>query len=72
IADEHVDYLTSELERNCNLTLKEMASLLKERFSVTVTAETMRRALNAACYTLKQTHRDNKYRNTTENNDKRR
>ncbi|TYZ67953.1 hypothetical protein PybrP1_005499, partial [[Pythium] brassicae (nom. inval.)] len=72
ITEEHVEHLTQALSLNSNLTLREMAALLYDRFGVRVSVETVRRALVGACYTLKKTHKDNDYRNTPPNKEKRR
>ena len=52
------------------VTLKEMAALLDDEFSGTMSPETVRRSLSGACFTLKKTHRDNECRNSLANKEK--
>ncbi|KUF91227.1 Rab proteins geranylgeranyltransferase component A 1 [Phytophthora nicotianae] len=67
IQDVHIDYLLGLLDDNCYLTLVEMVDALEARFGVRVTHQTVKRHVDARMYTMKQTHRDNNYRNLPHN-----
>ncbi|KUF93934.1 hypothetical protein AM588_10004293 [Phytophthora nicotianae] len=67
IQDVHIDYLLGLLDDNCYLTLVEMVEALEARFGVRVTHQTVKRHVDARMYTMKQTHRDNNYRNLPHN-----
>ncbi|KUF91423.1 hypothetical protein AM588_10003104 [Phytophthora nicotianae] len=67
IQDVHIDYLLGLLDDNCYLTLVEMVDALDARFGVRVIHQTVKRHVDARMYTMKQTHRDNNYRNLPHN-----
>ncbi|KUF93937.1 hypothetical protein AM588_10009996 [Phytophthora nicotianae] len=67
IQDVHIDYLLGLLDDNCYLTLVEMVDALEARFGVRVIHQTVKRHVDARMYTMKQTHRDNNYRNLPHN-----
>ncbi|KAG3090945.1 hypothetical protein PI124_g17066 [Phytophthora idaei] len=65
ILDAHVDYLRGELSKTPELTLVE------QKFDVTVSRETVRRALDARSFTVKKLHHDVVNRNNPINKQKR-
>ncbi|KAL3665020.1 hypothetical protein V7S43_010195 [Phytophthora oleae] len=65
--EEHVDYLLSLLGENCYLTLDELVDALEARFDVKVTRQTIKHHVDGRMYPMKQTHRDNNYRNLVKN-----
>ncbi|KAI9982272.1 hypothetical protein PInf_008179 [Phytophthora infestans] len=67
IQDEHVDYLVGLIDDNCYITLDEMVDALEARFALKVTRQTVKTHIDGRMYTVKQTHRDNNYRNLEEN-----
>ncbi|KAG2889166.1 hypothetical protein PC114_g18083 [Phytophthora cactorum] len=71
ILDAHVDYLRDELSKTPELTLAQMAELVEQKFDVTVSRETVRRALDARSFTVKKLHRDVINRNNPINKQKR-
>ncbi|KAG3114664.1 hypothetical protein PI125_g6212 [Phytophthora idaei] len=71
ILDAHVDYLRGELSKTPELTLVQMAELVEQKFDVTVSRETVRRALDARSFTVKKLHRDVVNRNNPINKQKR-
>ncbi|ETK74014.1 hypothetical protein L915_19122 [Phytophthora nicotianae] len=67
ITDHHVDYLLCLLDEICYLTLDEMVDALEVRFNVKVSRQTVKHHIDDRMYTMKQTHRDNNYRNLPHN-----
>ncbi|KAG6612697.1 Replication protein A 70 kDa DNA-binding subunit, partial [Phytophthora cinnamomi] len=67
IDDAHIDYLISLLDGICYLTLDEMVDALEARFSLKVSRQTVKHHIDGRTYTVKQTHRDNNYRNLERN-----
>ncbi|POM65674.1 Hypothetical protein PHPALM_18575, partial [Phytophthora palmivora] len=63
----HIEYLLEELASTPELTLVQMAELDEQKFSVAITRETVRRALDARSFTVKKLYRDAVTRNSPTN-----
>lgn len=67
VTQEHVDFLERLFADNCQLSLKVMADSVEDRFRVSITPITEKRALDARSYVLKQSRREPQYMNTPQN-----
>jgi transposase len=65
IKDEHVEYMVSLLEDNCQLTLIDLVDELKLKYDLDVARQTVHRALDAVCFTLKNIHPEPSDMNST-------
>ncbi|OWZ12694.1 hypothetical protein PHMEG_00014101 [Phytophthora megakarya] len=66
IPEEHVDFLLNLLDDNCYLTLEEMVDELEPRFGLRESRQCLKKHIDGRMYTMKQTNRDNNYRNLPE------
>lgn len=68
---DHLLFLEQLLATNCLLSLEEMAGLLESELGVTVSRQTVARALDSLGYSVKTTHVEKDSMNAAHNKDKR-
>ncbi|GMF24828.1 unnamed protein product [Phytophthora fragariaefolia] len=71
LPNKHIVCLEEEPSENCQLTLKEVCTLVFEKYQVRVSVEAVRANLEGRWFTIKKTHRDSDYRNAPANKVKR-
>lgn len=68
---EHLDHLMTALGKTPDMTLKEMAAALLDKFDVNVTPQAVKKRIDGLGYTLKKPHDEPQYMNLPKNKQKR-
>ncbi|KAE8912675.1 hypothetical protein PF005_g5986 [Phytophthora fragariae] len=67
-----VEFLLEQLRYDPDLTLRQLADRLENETGVRVAPQTIKNHVDAACFTMKQLHKEPQYMNTSINKEKRR
>ncbi|KAE8892156.1 hypothetical protein PF010_g7757 [Phytophthora fragariae] len=67
-----VGFLLEQLRYDPDLTLRQLADRLENEMGVRVAPQTIKNHVDAACFTMKQLHKELQYMNTSVNKEKRR
>ncbi|KAE9040176.1 hypothetical protein PR002_g5081 [Phytophthora rubi] len=67
-----VGFLLEQLRYDPDLTLRQLADRLENEMGVRVAPQTIKNHVDAACFTMKQLHKEPQYMNTSVNKEKRR